>query len=358
MEQYSTTIGMDLGDKYSQLYVVDEKTGEELEQARVLTKPEQLKAWFGQRERARVVLEVGTHAGWVSRLVSEMGHDVLIADPRKARRLMGDEDKSDTVDAETLARFGRADPKLLKPVKLRGEKTQQELGVIRSRDVLVSSRTKLVNHVRGAVKATGQRLPRCASERFHKLARWLPEALREGLEPTMRVIETLSEQIKALDEQVERMCQQDYPVAQQLQQINGVGPITALAFVLIIEDASRFASSRRVGPYLGLCRRRWQSGQDDPELRITKAGDALMRRLLVQCAQHILGPHGQDSDLRRWGLRYAERGGKAAKKRAVVAVARRLAVLMHKLWQSGAAYEPLYHSQRSEAATIAQAASN
>jgi len=111
--------------------------------------------------------------------------------------------------------------------------------------------------------------------------------------------------------------------------------------VLTLEDPGRFRQSRAVGPYLGLCPRRDQSGGRDAQLRITKRGDAMLRRLLVSGAQYILGPFGPDTDLRRWGLRLAARGGKNAKKRAVVAVARKLATLLHRLWVSGATYQPL-----------------
>ena len=353
MTEHSTTIGIDVGDKYCQLCVLENETGEELEQVRIGTTKKALGRWFKKRSAARVVLEVGCHSGWISRLVAGFGHQVLVADPRKARQLMGNEEKDDDLDAEMLARFGRADPKLLKPVKLRSEKTQCDLAVIRSRDALVSARTQLINHVRGAVKAVGQRLPSCSTDRFAKLRGQLPELLAGALEPTMLAIEALTEQIRRLDRTVERMCEQDYPQTQLLRQISGVGPITALTYALTIEDPSRFDKSRLVGPYLGLCRRRWRSGEDDPELHITKSGDHLLRKLLVQCAHHIVGVHGQDSDLRRWGLAYAARGGRAAKKRAVVGVARRLAVLMHRLWITGEEYDPLHNVRRVEAAMAA-----
>lgn len=350
MTECSTTIGVDVGDRSCQVYELDNASGEELAVARVGTTPGQLGHFF-RRARARVVLEVGGQTGWISRLLTELGHEVLIADPRKARKLMGDETKDDRLDAELLARFGRADPKLLKPVKLRGEKTQCDLATLRSRDALVGSRTKLINHVRAMVKGVGQRLRSCSADSFHKLEAALPEVLQDALVPVMATIGQLTMQIRTVERTIERQCQEDYPQAEFLRsQIKGVGPITALAFVLTIEDPMRFANSRKVGPYLGLCRRRWQSGEDDPELHITKAGDAFVRRLLIQCAHYILGPFGADSDLRRWGLAYAERGGRAAKKRAAVAVARKLAVLMHRLWVTGEIYEPLRNSNQRELA--------
>lgn len=337
----ATTIGMDLGDKYSHLYVVDNGTGDEVEQGRVPTTIEAVDRYFGQRATARVVMEVGTHSGWVSRLLSKIGHEVLVADPRKVRSLMGDDEKDDELDAEFLARIGRADPKLLKPIRHRSEGTQADLAVIRSRDNLVQARTQLVNHVRGMVKTTGHRLPKCSTERFHKLDEEIPKMLREALHPVMVTLAGLTEQIRHYDRQIKQKAERDYPETDVLQQVGGVGPITALAFVLVIEDPSRFEKSRAVGPYLGLCRRRWKSGESDPELGISKRGDVLLRRLLVSSAHYILGPFGPDTDLRRWGLGYAARGGKKGKKRAAVAVARKLAVLLHRLWTTGESYEPL-----------------
>ncbi len=126
--------------------------------------------------------------------------------------------------------------------------------------------------------------------------------------------------------------------------------MTALSFVLVLEDSGRIENSRSVGPFLGLTPKRDQSGQTDKQLRITKAGNAYLRRLLVQCAQYILGEFGPDCDLRRFGLKLAERGGKNAKRRAVVAVARKLAVVMHHLWKVGGDYDPLHQRNRKVSA--------
>jgi transposase len=155
------------------------------------------------------------------------------------------------------------------------------------------------------------------------------------------MIGKLSEQIRQLDREVERLCQQEYQETELLRQVKGVGPLTSLAFVLVIEDTGRFKKARAVGSYLGLCPALDESGEQSPQLRISKEGDSMLRRLLVGSAQYLLGPHGQDSDLRRWGMKLAGRGGKNAKKRAVVAVARKLAVLLYVLWRGGEVYEPL-----------------
>lgn len=348
MEQHSTmTIGMDLGDKRSHLYVLDNLTGEGLERGDIPTRQKSIEKWFSRRDPATVVIEVGSDSGWVSRQLAGLGHEVLVADPRRVRRLAGNDDKDDGLDAEFLARIGRMDRKLLKPIKLRSEQTQCALGLIRSRDELVQARTKLINHVRGAVKTLGVRLSKSSSESFHKLQAQIPPKLSEALNPVMVSIETLTQQIRCCERLIEDKSERQYPETEILRQVTGVGAISALAFVLVIEEPSRFSRSRTVGAYLGLTRRKYKSGQSDPELRISKQGDRLLRRLLVNSAHYILGPFGPDSDLRRWGLKYAAGGGKNAKKRAVVAVARKLAVLLHRLWTTGEQYEPLRNSNRS-----------
>jgi transposase len=254
--------------------------------------------------------------------------------------------KSDEVDAEMLARIARTDPKLLAPIRHRGAAAQADLAIIRARHALVSSRTQLVNHVRGAAKAFGHRVPKCSTKSFHKHGTAIPMELRPALAPLLDMIAKLTAEIQKYDRQVEAMAEERYSEAMILQQVNGVGPLTAVTYVLTIEDPHRFKKSRSLGPYLGLRPRHDKSGNRDPQLRITKAGDVALRRLLVGCSHYILGPFGTDSDLRRYGLALCERGGKNAKKRAVVAVARKLAVLLHRLWMTGEVYEPLRNTDR------------
>ena len=341
------TIGMDLGDKYSHLCVLDE-AGEVVEQSRVASRPKALRQRFSG-PACRVVLEVGTHSPWVVRLLEGLGHEVVLANPRKVRLIYQNDSKGDRRDAETLARLGRLDPKLLHPVRHRSARYQQDLAVLRSRAALVESRTRLVNHVRGAVKSFGGRLAKCSTGSFaRQAAGQIPEELRTALLPILAMISLLSRQIRKYDRQVERMAEERYPVTQLLRNVAGVGPLTATRFVLTIEDPFRFRRSRSLGAYLGLRPRRCQSGERDPDLRISKSGDRDLRHMLVQSAHYILGPFGPDSDLRRWGLGKAAGGGKAAKKRAVVAVARKLAVLLHHLWITAEVYEPLYQTEARE----------
>jgi transposase len=296
----------------------------------------------------RVAIEAGTHSPWASRLLEGCGHEVLVANARKLRLIYSNKRKTDEVDAENLARLARVDPKLLYPLRHRGEESQAHIALIRSRDALVSSRTQLVNHVRGAVKSFGARLPKCPARSFHKRAQeHIPEALLAALAPVLEQIGSLTERIRDYDRRLEAIAKEHYPETELLRQVEGIGPLTALTFVLTLEDPYRFEKSRCVGAYLGLVPARNQSGDRDPQKRISKEGDEMLRKLLVSCAHYILGPFGSDSDLRRHGEKIASRGAKNSKKRAVVAVARKLAVLLHSLWISGELYEPLRNADRS-----------
>lgn len=345
----STVIGIDIGDRYSHLAELDGASGERVAETRVRSTPGALAALFRTRTRMRIVLEAGGHSGWMSRLLVECGHEVFVANPRRVKLSL--DRKSDRVDAEMLARIGRVDPELLQPVTLRTESTQIALTTLRSRDALIKTRTQLVNHVRAMVKNVGARLPTCDSDTFHKHLAFVPESLRPALEPLLALIEQVTAKIRGFDRDIERLCATQYPQTAILRQVAGVGPLTALGYVLVIEDPSRFPNARAVGPYLGLTPRRAQSGDHDPQLRISKAGDSLLRRLLVGAANYILGPFGPDTDLRRWALRIAARGGKNAKKRATIAVARKLSALLHVLWRTGDEYQPLREQPETSSTT-------
>ena len=341
------TAGLDLGDKYSYLCLIDQHSGEVIEEGRLGTTPEALRRRFASEQPMRIAIEAGTHSPWVSRVLEECDHEVLVANSRKLRLIYANKRKTDEIDAENLARLARLDPKLLYPLKHRGEDSQAHMASIRSRQALVGCRTQLVNHVRGVVKSFGGRLPKCPARSFHKnAAEHIPEALWPALGPILEQIGSLTERIRDYERQLERISKERYPETDLLRQVEGIGPLTALTFALTLEDPYRFAKSRSVGAYLGLVPARDQSGDRDPQKRISKEGDQMLRKLLVGSAHYILGPFGSDSDLRRHGQKIASRGGKNAKKRAAVAVARKLAVLLHSLWVSGELYDPLYNTHR------------
>jgi len=350
-------VGLDLGDKFSYITIVDQD-GEMIEETRLPTTKASFQRKFSTLQPCRIAMEVGAHSRWASYLLTELGHDVLVANARKLRAIYHNPRKGDRADAETLARLARLDPELLSPFHHRSPKAQADLAVLRSRDAIVRCRTLLINHARDIVKASGSRLPSCTADSFaHKVALDIPEPLRPALDPVLDTIASLTQQIKSYDQKVEELCSERYPETKLLRQISGVGPLTSLAFILTLEKPERFRRSREVGPAVGLVPRRDQSGDHDPQLRITKTGNSYLRRLLVSSAQYMMGPFGPDCDLRRWGLKLAERGGKNAKKRAVVAVARKLAILLHRLWKTGEIYDPFYlarkHDQASQAIPIA-----
>ena len=343
------TIGLDLGDKVSRVCEVN-AAGEVVKRASVGTNPTSIDVYFAERVRSRVILEVGTHSPWISRRIEALGHEVVVANPCAVYGKRRRKKRNDNMDAEFLARQGRADPSLLHPIRHRGPQVQAHLGLIRGRDQLVRSRTKLINHVRGSVKSLGGRIARTSAPSFSGRARTqIPAELRPGLEPLLEMISELTTRIRGMDREIQQVIDAQYPEAQLLQRIAGVGPVTALAFVLLVEDPHRFAQSREVGAYFGLVPKLDESSDSQPQLRITKAGDELGRRLLVSAAQYILGPHGPECDLRAFGEAIALRGGKNAKKRAVVAVARKLAIVMHRLWVAEATYDPHFRARRNVA---------
>jgi transposase len=346
-KEQKLTIGLDLGDRWSFYCVLDE-AGNIIVEQKVPTTAEGMKQTFARIPRSLIALETGTHSPWISRLLTELGHEVLVAHAQKVELITKSNRKDDRHDARTLARLARIDPELLGPVRHRSAKAQIHLTVIRARAELVSARTALVNAARGLVKSYGQRLPKCGTQRVSReLAAGLSTEMREVLEPLLREIESLNERIKEYDERMEKIAKESYPQVALLKQVKGVGTQIALTYVLTIEDPYRFPKSREVGCFLGLRPGRRNSGESEPQKKISKEGDRYLRTMLVQGAHYILGPFGEDSDLRRWGLRLAERGGKNAKKRAVVAVARKLAVLLHRLWVSGEVYEPLRNSHKA-----------
>jgi len=341
------TIGLDLGDRFSSYCILDE-VGKILREQKVPTTPEEMKQTFGRMVRSRIAMETGTHSPWVSRLLTGLGHEVIVAHAQRARLIVKSRRKDDRLDARTLARLARIDPELLSPVQHRSAEAQIHLTEIRARAGLVSARTALVNAARGLVKSYGERLRKCGTQQFRQeITSGLSTGLREALEPLVREVESLNERIKEYDRRIERMAKETYPEVELLKQVKGVGDLIALAYVLTIEDPHRFRKSRDAGCFVGLQPGRRDSGESAPQMHISKEGDEYLRKLLVQGAHYILGPFGEDSDLRRWGKKLAERGGKNAKKRAVVAVARKLAVLLHRLWVSGEAYEPLRNSQKA-----------
>ena len=343
----NVTLGMDLGDKNHEVCVLGHD-GQIVDRFTVGNTLKQLQKAFSQYDGPLVAMETGTHSPWISRELESLGCRVLVGNSRKLRAIWARSQKTDVKDAEMLARIARFDPQLLYPIRHRSRSKQIDLEQIKARDLLVRLRTDAINHIRGVVKSIGERLPACSADSFHKRAAGsIPHALRTTLVPLVEQIASFTETIRHYDRQLKRLAQEVYPETGCLCQVQGVGLLTSLAFVLTLDCPERFDKSRAVGPHLGLTPRKDQSGCTDKQLRISKEGDVYLRRLLVSCAHYILGHYGHDSDLRRYGERLTARGGRGAKRKAVVAVARKLSVLLHRLWATGEVYQPLYNAQRA-----------
>jgi transposase len=349
-EGFAFFIGIDLGDKNSDVCVLA-PDGEVSKEFRLRMKVDAFQEYFASIPRSRVAVEAGGQSRWVAEAIEKCGHEVYVANTRKVPYIHQSDAKDDRGDACKLAELLYFKPRLLHPIQHRNREAQADLSWIRAREVLVTSRTQLINAVRGISKAFAQRLEKCSTASFtDKLAGQVPEAIRGAVAPLLETIDHLNEQIRYYDEMEEHIARERYPKYWLLEQVNGVGVHTALSFMLTIGDPERFEKSRMVGSFLGMRPKKQESGESKPQLGITKAGDVYLRKTLVNCAHHILGPKGKDSDLRRFGRRICERGGKNAKKRAVIAVARKLAVLLHRLWITGEVYEPLRNSKQPIAA--------
>lgn len=327
------SVGLDLGDRFIH-YCVLNREGEVIEEGRMQNSESALRKHFAEESVMRIAMEAGTHSPWVSRLVKRWGHQVVVANPRKIRAITGSESKNDRNDAEQLARFAAFDPKLLCPIEHRSEQRQQDLNLIHARATLVRARTMIINVVRGLVKSAGGRLPSCSTESFAERTRAaIPATLSEVTMPLVKQVGLLTDQIGLMDKQIDKL-DKKYPEISLLRSAPGVGPVVAACYVLTLDSPNVLGDNRQAGAFLGLRPAQSQSGGSDPQRRITKTGNNYLRSLLVQSAQYILGRHGSDSALRRWGLKLASSGGKRGKKRAIVAVARKLAVILHSMWRN------------------------
>ncbi len=335
------TIGIDVGDRSSSYCILDE-TGEVLVAGSLKTTRASVRECLGKLQRSRVAIEAGTHSAWVERVLGECGHEVIVANARAIPLLTANSGKRDPIDAEMLARMARgtqvtaSDP----ASQRRGARTPAgDPGAPHIGGGAHQADERRARAGEAARRAAAGLSPAAASVR---LAEELARAVRAAIEPLLEAVEALNLKIQEADKRIEAIAREHYAEeVRRLTQVKGVGTLVALTFVLTLEDPARFRKSREVGCYIGARPRRDQSGESNPQLGITKEGDQYLRTLLVNSAQYILGRFGPDTDVRRWGLKLCARGGGNARKRAVVAVARKLSVLLHRLWVSGEAYEPL-----------------
>ena len=332
------TVGLDMGDRFSH-YCLLNGDGDVVEEGRIQSTEAALRRHFESEPCLRIALECGTHSPWVSRLLTALGHQVIVANARKIRAITASESKNDKNDAEKLARFAAHDPRLLSPIEHRSAARQLDLNMLCARSTLVRARTMIVNALRGLVKSAGGRLPTCSTASFPvRAAAAIPAPLVGVATPLIEQIALLTTQIEGMDKQIEDLGAK-YPEIGLLRTAPGVGPVVAAAYVLTLDRPDAVSGNRAAGAFLGLRPRQSQSGDSDPQRRISKTGNSYLRSLLVQSAQYILGRFGPDCELRRWGLKLAASGGKRGKKRAIVAIARKLAVILHAMWRSRQSFQ-------------------
>lgn len=355
--------GIDLGSKHSEICLVD-AAGEVVLRRRVATTAEAFEQALSGLPTLPLAIETGGETNWVRRQLTALGHQVTVANAKRLKVLTDTHSKDDRRDARLLAEIQLRWPRLLQPVQPRSLESERHRALLKLRQSVVETRVKLLNSARGVLKSFGIKPPRASAEAYVRKVRPLvPDELRPALEPLLDAIEAVGVQIRRYDRTVVELCEERYwRSTRRMRSIKGVGPLTALAFTLELDDeVGRLESSRAAGALVGLRPKRRDSGESEPDLAITKAGNRMLRTLLIQCAQYLLG-RGDDSALRRWGLGLAERSGtKRGKRRAVVATARKLAVLLHTLWRRDEDFEPWPQGEpagaAASAATVSAAAS-
>ncbi len=329
-------LGIDVHSKYSEVCGISQE-GEVTVRRRISTTETSIRGFFGSRERAQVTLESGPVTPWVYRLLCDLGHAVTVVNPRRVRLIAESTLKTDGIDAEVLARLSRLDLGFLRPVYQRSPEAQELRTRLRVRSALVKSRTSLINAVRGTLRAQGYRMPSCAAKIF--MVRYesmgFDSGVSEALAPLVSTIGELSDRICELENDLKAQASTDELLV-RLQTVPGVGPLVSLAFAGWVDNPDRFQKSRDVGACLGLRPSLRSSGGHEIRGRITREGDSEMRRLLVQAAHASLQCH-KDSALKRWGEGLVARLGKS---KAVVALARKIGVLLHRLWVTNENFQP------------------
>ena len=339
--EYCTTIGADVSDRTTKICVMTKADGGErriVVETTCATTKAGFEEAFSKFDRSwPVVFETGTHCRWMDRLFRRMGFKTIVGNPGKIPSITKSNTKNDRNDARELARLAIADPAMLHPVFLRDEVYQQMLRFHHARNVLISQRTQTINQIRGFAKSMGYRIECSSTGRFHeqRKAGW-PNELEECTWPLMGVLKAINLKIKAYDKLIARLAERPEfkPMIERVRVVYGVGTIGSTVFVAAIGGRpDRFDRVRDIGPYFGMIPKQDQSGDDDKQLHITHAGPEIVRTALVECAGVVMMEKSKDTDLKLKGLRIAMRGGKIARKKAKVAVARGLAVAMLALLQ-------------------------
>ena len=355
-----TTIGMDVSDRKIQVCVMA-KSGVNpkiVKETTIPTTKEGLQKFLSTQDKnSPVVFETGTHCRWMNDVAESMGFKVYVANPCRLRMITESKTKNDINDARMLARIALSDPGLLHPVKLRDAEHQKMLNLHEMRNLLVKQRTATIVQMRAIAKSMGFRIPKTSTNYFHKLDRssW-PKDFSDIAWPMLKNLEQLDITIKTYEKLIKELAGTPTFKAQvdRLREIHYVGLYVATGFVAVTGgDMDRFEKPRDIGPWLGLSPKQDQSGDIDKQCHITKAGSPLMRRLLVECAQMILRDGAIETNLKMKGMRICARGAKIAKRKAITAVARSLAVLMvAMLKKMDTPYVPLSEANEKELAAM------
>ena len=339
MEYYA---GLDVSLKEVSICVIDAE-GRIVRRGTAPADPDGLAGWFRNQSLApdRIVHESGQLSIWLQRGLTRLGLPATCIDARKAQKsLSARPNKSDASDAEGLAQLARTG--WFTPVHIRSEDADRLRSLIGARERMIRLRKDLEGHIRGVLKTFGIRMAGVGQGRQRQAFRDQLAAAGET-DPMLRAIANgfisahanLCRAAAELDAVVKPKARQ-HPVARRLMTIPGVGPVVSLSFIALVDDPVRFSKASDVGAFLGLTPKRHQSGEMDWSGRVSKCGDSAMRRLLFEAATSVIHRVQQFSSLKSWAVRLAGRRGF---RKAAVATARKLAVLMLTLWKNGTEYK-------------------
>ena len=340
-------IGIDVHKKTSQVCIGTESG--ELIELRISTSHEALATVFAERARARIVIEASTESEWVARWLEELGHEVIVADPNfapmyatRSRKV-----KTDRRDARTLCEACRLGA--YRPAHRASDEARHRRAQIAVREALVRTRTKFISLTRALLRREGIRIRSGGTPTFvtrvEELS--LPAHLSLEVAPLLAMLEPLTGQIRAADKRLSKLVEDDEVVA-RLCTVPGIGPVTAVTFVAVVDRVARFQSAAQVRAYLGLVPREYSSGERRMRGHLTKAGNSRLRSLLVEAAWGVLRHKKPETEaLREWTLRISARRGKRI---AAVALARKLAGILYAMWRDQKPFEPAQTNQQRAAA--------
>ncbi len=330
-------IGMDAGMKSS--HVCELTEGGEVIERQIRTERGRLQEVFGNRPKARILIEASTESEWIACCLEELGHEVIVADPNyapmyahRSRRI-----KTDRRDAHALAKACQLGA--YRAAHRTSPHQRDARALLGVREMLVRTRTRWIVHVRALLRRDGLRLVPGRAENFAARVQELPlsPSLAALIAPVLRLLKPLNEQIEKLDAQLAVRAREDEH-SRRLMTAPGVGPVTAVAFVATVDCVMRFGNAHQLESYIGLVPREWSSSETQRKGSITKAGNTRMRWLLVEAAWCILrrNKKPETSLLRDWADQIARRRGSHV---AAVALARRLAGILYAMWRDGTDYD-------------------